>query len=202
MKKPKYLPANQFHRTQITLSYERLFASIFGVANGVRAGSEALPSFRKNLVRVLSILSKAAFRNIHGDAAHRTAIVEQLTIAHDAAKQARTKDEVTQAALTGLIAANFLFMGRLPANSKKPRAGWKTKVNLGDYRTLFYVRLPIQQIKEMQDYAHFIEWTDYEKSLFKQVMDIREQHPEDDLAVLEGIRMKVPTLFNRFNRLV
>lgn len=200
MKKQKYLPADQFQRTQVETPYEKLFASIFGVANDVRAGSVPLPAFRKNLVRVLDILWKAAARNVHGDAAHQAAIVGRLMGARDAAKRARTKDEATQAALTGLIASNFLFLGRLPANSEKAKAGWKTKLKLGEYRTLFYVRLPEQRFKEMQHYAHFVGWADHETSLFKRVMDIRDRHPENYMAALEEIREKEPALFSRFNR--
>lgn len=202
MKNPKCLPADQFDRTQIQLSYERLFASIFGVANGVRAGSLALPPFRRHLVKVLDNLSKAARRNIHGDEAHREKIVDCLSNARAATKRARTKDGATQAALAGLIESSFLFLGRLPTNSKRGKAGWKTKLNLDDYRTLYYVRTPEQRFKEMQHYAHFVGWSDHDASLFKIVMDIRARHREDNLAAIEELREKAPALYRRFHRSV
>lgn len=182
------------------MSFERVFRGIYGIANGVRAGSVTLAQFRKDMIKVISSLSHAASRNVHGDNAHRRQIVERFESAIQTMRRAETKDEITQASLVCLIECNFLLLGRLPANSKKTRAGWRAKIELGSHRTLWYTRLPGQQIAEIMDYLYEKGWEDYDTSVCKRFDEIRRKHQYDDQRALDLMREMEPTLFERFNR--
>ena len=188
------------HSTMVEHSFEALLHHLFGKQRcGIRTGETSLPLLKQSLQRIFKNLAQASVRNINGDEAHRGKIIAVCRTAEEEIGGAKTKDAVTQHALTCAVGINFLLLGRCPDNFFKEKAGFDSVTDLSAFRTLAYVRTPKQQLAEIIHYAGQPR-VQYEGSLFSRIMTIRQKHPKDDLRVLDWIRKNEPDLYARFNK--
>ncbi len=185
-----------------TVGFQNLLGMIYGTGgHSVDASLISLRNLKRILVKLLGTLSVAAERNITGDEAHKAQIALRFRAAIQSISIAKSKDEVNQRALAACIEANFLLLGQLPNNGRKRRTNWRGTVELGDYRTLFYVRTDTQRVAEMIHHEYKkLRGDDYESSCFARLIRQRQKHPKDDHTVLKWIRQNEPALFDRFNK--
>ncbi|MEK6684127.1 MAG: hypothetical protein AABY46_05640 [Nitrospirota bacterium] len=175
-------------------------ASIYGwYGHNGAATRKPIRRWKHELMQLFGTIRTAIEKNVTGDDRHKENMMEHCTNAVDAIRDAKSKEQIANAATQFAFKLIFKLLGRLPHNREKRRAHHSRVTDLSAYRTLSYTRTAHQKVKEIIDYAPTGQLGSGEPTSEVLIKKLTRDFSHNPHKFLSWVKTEHRSLYDRFN---